>query len=136
MSFCKNCGTELNEDTKYCPSCGACVEEELEEKEVKCEEQRAQTDAILKDGLKLGIISVILAEIPIANIVGIVLGSKARKRLAQAEQIAKDNDFTLSGMRIPVKVLGIVGFALSIVTVIFYTLSFIIGVIGGILENL
>ncbi|HIZ55960.1 MAG TPA: zinc-ribbon domain-containing protein [Firmicutes bacterium] len=39
--FCKNCGTELKEDTIFCPNCGTKVSEEAQRPEASVQDQSA-----------------------------------------------------------------------------------------------
>ena len=48
MAFCKNCGTELTEGTKFCPSCGSAIDETIQTQQAQQQQNKSINDFISK----------------------------------------------------------------------------------------
>lgn len=71
-----------------------------------------------------GLASAILAGFPIASIIAIIMGSKAKKQVQEADRLAAQHGTKAPGKRTAAKILGNVGFGLGIGLTVFYTIFF------------
>lgn len=85
--FCKNCGTKVEDNSKFCPNCGSAldvVEVVNEEKVVFVKEtpqqnsvERGPWKAFATVGNVLGILSFVFSFIPILNYISLILSEPA-----------------------------------------------------------
>lgn len=137
MSYCKNCGNKLQEDAKFCDSCGTPVEEVQSEYDVyssfQTDEQSQNGNAIINGVFGKAIASAIICSIPVGSIIAIVLSSKCSRALKEAEKVAATEGKKLTGKRVAVKVLSIISKIAGIFfTVLWpiYLLAFIMILLG------
>ena len=71
-----------------------------------------------------GLASVIMAEFPIASIIAIIMGSKAKKQVQEADRLAAQHGTKAPGRRTAAKILGNVGFGLGIGCTVLYAILF------------
>lgn len=81
---------------------------------------------LVNSAFKKGLASVILAEFPIASIVGIILGAISKKNVKEADRLAAQYGTKAPGKRTAAKVLGNIGLGLGIGMTIFWLFYFIL----------
>lgn len=93
--FCKNCGKEVKEDWKICPSCGTAIGEEKEAAMTKKEAKKAAKEA-KKNKKKRKKLPLILLAIVVVIVILVVMGggedspSKSIANLDLAEYVSRD----------------------------------------------
>lgn len=72
--FCKQCGTEISEGTKFCPNCGAEIKPEQEQKapEPTAEQKQAQT-SVTEEG-SWSVLAIVSFAIAAACVLGYMAG--------------------------------------------------------------
>lgn len=124
--FCKKCGAELCDGTKFCPKCGEALEEEVKKTVVDTPE----ADSLATSVLTFGIIGVVL--LWIFPPVGIVFSYLAIKKFKQYKELSaipstKANvGNILATVGLVINIISSVLMVLSIVFFIFYFI-FIVG---------
>ena len=84
--FCKYCGSELNDGTKFCPKCGAKIEEIIENNNQTNENKRddvtgeTKTNPAAVASLVCSLVGLIIAGLPL-GIVAICLSVAAKKHI-------------------------------------------------------
>ena len=84
--FCKYCGSELNDETKFCPKCGAKIEEIIENNDQTNENKRddvtgeTKTNPAAVASLVCSLVGLIIAGLPL-GIVAICLSVAAKKHI-------------------------------------------------------
>ena len=154
MPYCSSCGSQVNDNEKFCANCGALIESNTEttsevKEEIK-EEVKWETsyedyqpeevlesgpnakDKLAKIGATLGILGFVFSFIPLLNmfgcdlaLIGLIFGIIGKKGAATEEGKAKARKaFSF----------GLAGLLISIVTIYIYT--FIFGVLESMLLSL
>lgn len=133
MSYCVNCGKEVLETQKFCTYCGHKIN--LSNTPLIVENVNTNMEnipyslygnKIIKSGFIKSIIGIILGFFPFLCVAGIVLSSGALKDFKYATNVAKEEHTRLKGIRIPTKIIGIVGLIESIYFTVLYTMIFAI----------
>lgn len=115
--FCKKCGKQLSEDSRFCPNCGERVEIIEESKPVEPEivqtdeekEPRGPWKAFAIAGFAIGIFSIIGCMIPYVNLYVISVGEIGIALSALGLKSKINHDKAKTGL-----VLGIIGLAVAI----------------------
>ena len=124
MAFCRNCGSEMQEDAEFCPKCGKAVNDAPKENAAPVTATPnipVQKSSIDVNGLVLGIISIVLTffnaitegflfivVLPL-GLAGIIFSSIAISRNKKAGQTIR---MAIAGL-----VVSILGIVLSILTI-------------------
>ena len=123
MAFCRNCGTELGEEQKFCVNCGAAVEPEIKQEDQPAPEA---PEAPKKMGLNIkmlvwSIVNTVLC-CQILGIIALVFTILAGENadLETAKKYLKT-----------AKVLNIVGIACILVYILLLIVYFVVMIIGG-----
>lgn len=75
MAYCQNCGNEVRDDEKFCPACGASLNENETNIEIQNENSVPKCFTIFgKIGYILGIITISICLIPALNILTFEVG--------------------------------------------------------------
>lgn len=80
---------------------------------------------LVNSAFSKGLASTIMAELPIASIIAIIMGSKAKKLVNEADRLAAKYGIKAPGKRTAAKILGNVGFGLGIGMTVFWTIYII-----------
>jgi hypothetical protein len=133
--FCAKCGKEMDDNAKFCPSCGADTSGETMSKQpaqqvpysepaATFEQPSEPSSGIGIGALICGIIGLVLCWVPIVglilSIVAVVLGGKGRKTLPDGKR----------GMALAGFILGIIGLVISIIVLISWIVA--IALIGSV----
>lgn len=136
MRFCSNCGKMISENAKFCSACGVQVFDE-NNLQHNSSQYYKNTNALTVDPNEIinsafgkGIAACICSIFPVASIVAIVLGSKVLSMRNKAVTIAESAGQVLSGKRIAVKVLGMVGKWLGVGMTVFWALYILLLVLA------
>ena len=125
--FCNKCGTQIPEDSQWCPKCGARISiVEADPAPTVANVQQTAPGAV--SGFILSLSGFLLDVIPIAGlamcIIGVILCSKGKKQVAD-----NPSAYTGTGLLTAGEIIGIIGIicgAISIVVWIFWA-----AVLGG-----
>ena len=122
--YCKNCGTQLEDTARFCPSCGAAqAETPTAEPEILPNPAREQRkDAKAGEVLKWGILSLAFSLSGLLSLLGWIFSGTARRLRREYE--AEYGDAT--GRALVGKILGNVGLGVGIGYTIFFALYFLL----------
>ena len=122
--YCKHCGTQLENDARFCQNCGASLAETpTAQPEILVDPAKEQKkDEAAGEVLKWGIIGLAFSLSCILSLLGWIFSAKAR-RLRRAYE-AEYGEVT--GRALVGKIRGNVGFGVGIGYTIFFTLYFLI----------
>lgn len=87
----------------------------------RAEDVPGLTDKV-KSAFGKGLAAVIMAEFPITSIISIFMGSKSKKLVKEADQLAAQYGTKAPGKRTAAKILGNIGFGLGIGMTAFWTI--------------
>lgn len=128
--YCKHCGTDLEENVKFCPNCGA--EQTARAAEPVAEpivdnEFEAKKDAMAGSALVWGILGLVFAASSWLAILGIIFSGIAKKKVAEYVAFAGE----LEGRAKAGSILAKIGMIVGIVIVAILAFSFVVGLIAG-----
>lgn len=130
--YCKHCGTDLEENVKFCPNCGAEQTVEPTDEAPAAEpvvdnafEEKKET--LAGSVLVWGILGLVFAASSWLAILGIIFSNIAKKKAAEYEAFAGE----LEGRAKAGSILAKIGMIVGIVTVIILAISFVVGFIAG-----
>lgn len=120
MAYCQNCGNEVREDEKFCPACGASLNENEANIEIQNENSVPKCFTIFgKIGYILGIVTIAICLIPGLNVltleagpVGIVFSCLGKKDTSLASKTKVGFILSLVGT--------IVGFIMYIIYMVIF----------------
>lgn len=123
MAYCQNCGNEVREDEKFCPACGASLNENEVNIEIQNENSVPKCFTIFgKIGYILGIVTIAICLIPWLNVlsfeagpVGIVFSCLGKKDTSLASKTKVGFILSLVGT--------IVGFIMYIIYTVIFALN-------------
>lgn len=156
--FCQNCGTQLPEDVKFCPECGAPVEiidplrnePTVEEPVVAAApvfeqpvyetptyrepvvQSSPEAQALSTPILVFGILGLSFACIPYVNFLGIIFSAIAKSKVKQFLGLGG----VLSGKAKVGSILATVGLIIGIILTVIFAIIITIAIFGGILAVL
>ena len=128
--YCKHCGTDLEENVKFCPNCGAeqtAGAAEPVAEPIADNEFEAKKDAMAGSALVWGILGLVFAASSWLAILGIIFSGIAKKKVAEYVAFAGE----LEGRAKAGSILAKIGMIVGIITVIVLAISFVVGVIAG-----
>ena len=128
--YCKHCGTDLEENVKFCPNCGAEQTAEAAEpvaKPVLDNEFEEKKNAMAGSALVWGILGLVFAASSWLAILGIIFSGIAKKKVAEYVAFAGE----LEGRAKAGSILAKIGMIVGIITVIILAISFVVGFIAG-----
>lgn len=136
--FCAKCGKEMDDNAKFCPSCGAGTSGETVSEQPAQPAQQVpysqpaaavtaepgQSSGVGIGALICGIIGLVLCWVPIVglilSIVAVVLGGKGKRTLPEGKK----------GMALAGFILGIIGLIISIIVLIAWIVT--IAILGSV----
>lgn len=121
--YCKHCGTQLGEASKFCPNCGAAqTSEPAHEPEILLDPSKEmRKDNLAGEVLKWGIMSLAFSSSGLLALLGWIFAGTAKKKVT-----AYESEFGETTGRARVgKILGKVGLGVGIGYTIFFTLYFL-----------
>lgn len=128
--YCKHCGTDLEENVKFCPNCGA--EQTAEAAEPVAEpvldnEFEEKKNAMAGSALVWGILGLVFSASSWLAILGIIFSGIAKKKVAEYVAFAGE----LEGRAKAGSILAKIGMIVGIVTVAILVFAFVVGFIAG-----
>ena len=133
--YCAKCGKEMDDNAKFCPSCGAGTSGETMSEQPAQQQpysepassapvQTGESSGVGIGALICGIIGLVLCWVPIVglivSIVAVVLGGKGRRTLPEGKK----------GMALAGFILGIIGLVISIIVLIAWIVT--IAILGSV----
>lgn len=131
--YCKHCGTDLEENVKFCPNCGA--EQTAEAAEPVAEpvldnEFEEKKNAMAGSALVWGILGLVFSASSWLAILGIIFSGIAKKKVAEYVAFAGE----LEGRAKAGSILAKIGMIVGIVTVAILVFAFVVGFIAGLTD--
>ena len=131
--YCKHCGTDLEENVKFCPNCGA--EQTAEAAEPVAEpvldnEFEEKKNAMAGSALVWGILGLVFSASSWLAILGIIFSGIAKKKVAEYVAFAGE----LEGRAKAGSILAKIGMIVGIVTVAILVFAFVGGFIAGLTD--
>lgn len=128
--YCKHCGTDLEENVKFCPNCGA--EQTAEAAEPVAEpvldnEFEEKKNAMAGSALVWGILGLVFSASSWLAILGIIFSGIAKRKVAEYVAFAGE----LEGRAKAGSILAKIGMIVGIVTVAILVFAFVGGFIAG-----
>ena len=128
--ICKNCGAQIPDGSAFCTECGAPVQQEQPVQQP----QYTPVQPVVNDPelnatpiLITGILALALCGTGIGGLIcAIICLSKVKKFQAAGG--------VLAGKAKVGKILGTLGLVFSIIAIVSYCISFVVGIIGGIIQ--
>ena len=130
--YCKNCGTEVNDNTAFCHACGSPLHEQVSNNYQNNNLQVQQNNSAIDldksrscavKALVFGILSCVLFWFPV---IGIVFSCVAKGNANRSEYYAGGDK--MSGPAIAGNILGTVFLVLSIISIVWLLIFAIVGV--------
>ncbi len=132
--YCKYCGTDVEENGKFCQNCGAEVEATpVDAAEPVVNNEFEELKKTLGGSVfTLGLLGLIFCASGWLAIAGLIMSAVAKKKAALYQAYAGE----LDGRAKAGSILAKIGLAVGIVSLVILAFSFIIGVVAGLMEAL